>query len=162
MWARRLLGTSGILLATAWLSQLSCGSTPETGVLRLSWRTNGEEIKIPIHQDPNLPAHMRLPEGQAYDARIRPYRLQLSLDGQPWLDRRIEPPGVRHDRPLSVFQEFVVAPGEHDLEVRFSPEAVEGAPPPQPAEPFRIQRNFSAGQVHLITLDAQGAWLVKP
>jgi hypothetical protein len=123
---------------------------------------NGEEIKIPRQQDPNLPAHMRLPEGQAFDSRTRPYRLLVKLDQQPVLERRVESPGLRHDRPLSVFQEFTLNPGRHSLEVRFEPESVPGAPPPQPTRPYQATLEFEAGKVQLLTLDAAGAWLVKP
>lgn len=159
---KRGLATAISLAAMAWLSQLSWGNPPQHGQLRLSWRMNGEEIKVPRQQDPNLPAHMRLPEGQAFDSRTRPYRLQVRLDQQGVVDRRVESPGLRHDRPLSVFQEFTVAPGRHELEVIFAPERVEGAPAPQPSTAYKGSLDFEAGKVNLLTLDAEGAWLVKP
>ena len=158
---RRLLATIVVLWVVAFLSQLTWGRAPADSLLRLSWRTNGEEVRIPRVQDANLPAHMRLPEDQAYDARIRPYRLQVSLDGREVLDRLIDSPGLRHDRPISVFQEFTVAPGNHALEVNFTPQAVEGAPAPEPTKPYRSKLEFQAGRVALLTLDAESAWLLK-
>lgn len=128
-----------------------------TARLRLSWRTNGQEIKIPRLQDPNLPAHMRLPEGQAFDIKIRPYRLILRVDGQTLLERRVEAAGIRHDRPLSVFEELAIPPGPHDLEVHFFPDDLS-----QDDQPFRARWTFGPGRVRLIGLDSEQNWRTLP
>lgn len=162
LFLRRCLAYALGLGILAGLSQVPWGATPEGSLLRLSWRSNGEEIRIPRLQNANLPEHMRLPEGQAYDVRIRPYELRVLLDGREVLRQRVESPGYRHDRPLSVFQEFVVAPGQHALEVQFVPQAVAGAAPPSRGTPYRTQLTFQPGQVVLITQDSQGAWSPPP
>lgn len=158
---RRALMAIGLLLIMVNLGQLSSGRAAEHSMLRLSWRTNGEQIKVAIKQDAQLPAHMRLPEGESYESSVRPYRLQMQLDGTEVLDRRILSAGFRHDRPLSVFEEFSVRPGEHQLVVAFTPETVEGAPPPRETTPYQQKLEFTAGQVKLLTLDVDGAWLIK-
>lgn len=149
---RRILATALALTLLAALSHLPWGRPPEAAVLRLSWRTNGEKIKVPRQQDANLPAHMRLPEDQAFDVKIRPYRLVLKVDGQLLLDQPVVAPGWRHDRPLSVLQEVPLTPGRHAVEANFIPQGL--AEP----EPFRTQAEFRPGRVVLLTLDESGAW----
>ena len=155
---RRWLACALGLAALASLSQVLWGTAPVGSLLRLSWRSNGEEIRIPRQQQANLPEHMRLPEGQAFDVRIRPYELRVLLDGEELLRRQIEAPGYRHDRPLSVFQELAVSPGIHGVEVQFLPQAVAGAAPPLAAIPYQANLTFVPGRVMLVTQDAQGAW----
>lgn len=149
---RRGLAAALALWVLAAFSQVSWGKPPAESLLRLSWRTNGEKIKVPRPQDPNLPAHMRLPEGQAFDEKIRPYLLQLKVDGSLRAERRILAPGWRHDRPLSVLEELALPPGRHSVEVHFIPEGVV-----EPA-PFQSDLEFAAGRVVLITLDENGSW----
>lgn len=158
---RRIFGTLLMALGLIVLSQGSWGRAPQQGLLRLSWRTNGEKIKVPRAQDANLPAHMKLPEGQAFDVYIRPYQLKCLSDGQVQRDLRVVAPGLRHDRPLSVFEEVTLSPGPHRLEVIFNPLEVEGAPSPQPTQPFLVSLDVEAGKVYLLTLDDNGAWLLK-
>lgn len=155
---KRWLASAVGLGVLAGLSQLPWGADPKTSLLRLSWRCNGEEIRIPRRQDENLPVHMRLPESQAFDVRIRPYHLLVFLDGQELLRRQLEAPGYHHDRPISVFQEFAVLPGRHRVEVEFLPQAVEGAAPPSGGKPYRASLTFRPGRVTLITQDPQGSW----
>jgi hypothetical protein len=160
-WIKRTFATAAILAIIAFFSQLSWGTAPGQALLRLSWRINGIEIRVPRAQDPNLPAHMRLPEGQSYDSQVRPYRCKVSMDGSSMMDQRFVSPGFHQDRPISVFQEFEIKPGKHSLEVQFSAEAVEGAPPPEPSAPYRATIDFRAGQVNLLTFDSTGQWQLK-
>lgn len=158
---RRIFGTLVIALGLLGLSHGSWGRVPQQGRVRLSWRTNGEKIKVPRVQDPNLPAHMKLPEGQAFDVYIRPYQLKVLCDGKVQRQLKVVAPGMRHDRPLSVFEEVSLPPGQHTLEVIFDPMEVEGAPSPEPAQPYRVGLEVEAGKVYLLTLDENGGWLLK-
>jgi len=158
---RRVLATFLIAVPLIGLSQIGWGHEPQQGMVRLSWRTNGEKIKVARVQDPNLPAHMKLPEGQAFDVYIRPYQLRFLCDGQLQKELRVVAPGLRHDRPLSVFEELSLNPGHHKLEVVFSPQEVEGAPSPEPTKPYMVDLEVQAGKVYLLTLDDNGAWLLK-
>ncbi|MCE7869735.1 hypothetical protein DYH09_05065, partial [bacterium CPR1] len=54
------------------ISHLGVGQTPTRAALRLSWKTLGEKVQIPVGEDPNLPAHMRVPGG-AFKAVLLPY-----------------------------------------------------------------------------------------
>lgn len=160
-WIRCTFATAAILAIIAFFSQFPWGATPSQAILRLSWRINGVEIRVPRAQDPNLPAHMRLPEGQSYDSQVRPYRCKVSIDGSPMMDQRFVSPGFHQDRPISLFQEFEIRPGQHSLEVQFNAEAVEGAPPPEPVPSYRATLDVRAGQVKLLTLDSSGQWQLK-
>lgn len=108
------------------LSGWSNGTEPEVGVLRLSWKTVGEKIRIDAAEvADDRPAHMR-PQ-QDYEEKMRDYSLTVTVDGTPWLDQVMRPPGLHHDRPISVFEEKELAPGSHRVLVRFWPVQSEGA-----------------------------------
>ncbi|MBX3171166.1 MAG: hypothetical protein KF760_27405 [Candidatus Eremiobacteraeota bacterium] len=158
---RLLFGLFILLLGLGWSARIPWGESPAHATLRLSWRCNGQEIKVPIAQDPNLPAHMRLPPDQAYQVRMRSYLLRVLLDGRPLLEKRIEPAGVRHDRPLSVLEELAVAPGRHRVEVEFRPEPLEGVKE-NLLPGYQGQLDFGAGRVQLITFQEEGHWQLKP
>lgn len=122
----RLLSSFILLTVLAMLSRVDQGASPEYGVLRLSWKTVGEKIRVSTAaQGEDVPAHMRTQQG--YEERMRSYRLTVEVDGKPWLDKEMRPPGWRHDRPISVFEELALPPGEHDLYLRFWPVPEHGA-----------------------------------
>ncbi len=154
----RLLATGVVCWSIVQLAQLPWGGPSPHAWLRLSWRTVGDRVRVPKAQDPNLPAHMRLPESQAFETHLRPYRLKLIVDGQDRIERRVVAPGFRHDRPLSVFEEVALAPGKHRLEVRFDPEKVAGAPDPALNPPGIYELELAAGSVTLIGLSEDGSW----
>jgi len=137
-------------------ARLPWGKAPREAILRLSWRSNGQEIRIPLQQEPNLPTHMRLPQEQAYKVQMRSYVLRVAVDGRRLIEKRVEPAGLRHDRPLSVFEELSVAPGPHQLEVEFAPEDL-----PEKSDGCRVQLEFRPGKVRLVTLQDEGQWQVK-
>jgi hypothetical protein len=130
--ARGVLGlavaaAAGLVVAAA--SRLPYGSDEGDARLRLSWRAPGElveECRSPTEEElAALPAHMRQP--RICEGRVLPYRLRVRLDGAPAVDRRVEPAGARGDRPITVFEETLLSPGRHVVDVSF--ERLEGAPP---------------------------------
>lgn len=156
---RRGLATLAGLGLLAALSHFPWGKTERVALIRLSWRTTGEQVKVARVQDPNLPVHMRLPESQAFELKIRPYHLKVDLDGQPALEQALVAPGFRHDRPLSVFQEFQVAAGEHQLKILFQAQPLAGAAAPPASAPVEMHLACQAGQVYLLTMDEAGKWV---
>lgn len=159
---RILAGLLSLLVGLGASARLPWGQAPPYGLLRLSWRSNGQEIRTAIAQDPNLPKHMQLPEGQAYKVQMRSYLLRVILDGGLVLEKRVEPAGLRHDRPLSVLEELPVAPGRHRVEVEFSPETLETGVPAVLVPKARLDLEFQAGKVQLVTFQEEGQWQVKP
>jgi len=93
---------------------------------------------------------------------MRSYLLRVFLDGRSLLEKRVEPAGLRHDRPLSVFEEMAVAPGRHRVEVEFSPEDLKTGVPPLAVPKARLDLEFQAGKVQLVTFQEEGQWQVKP
>lgn len=158
---KRLLGFAIMLTLLALSAHLHEGETVTQSMLRLGWICNGQEIKIPLVQDPNLPAHMRLPEDKAFKISLRNYSLRVNLDGKTILEKRVIPGGVHHDRPLSVFEEIVVSPGRHQVEVDFSPEPVAGVTDTITVEPYRAEIDFAPAAVHLIIFQDGGQWQTK-
>ena len=156
---RRGLATLAGLGMLAAASHLPWGRAEQLALVRLSWRTMGQQVKVAKFQDPNLPAHMRLPESQAFELRIRPYHLSVDLDGQLALEQTVVAPGFRHDRPLTVFHEFEVAPGKHLLKIFFQGQPLAGAAAPPASAPFEANLACQAGQVYLVTLDDSSQWV---
>ena len=64
-----------------------------------------------------LPVHMRTP--RVCEQKVIPYRLIVRIDdGRP--DTTVVlPAGARHDRPIYVLRDTLLAPGEHFVSVAF-------------------------------------------
>ena len=103
---------------------------PQHAVIRLTWRARGHRLEECRRLSPDelakLPVHMRREE--VCEGRILAYGLRVSLDGRTVVDEMVRPAGARADRPLYVFHEIPVPPGERVLGVSFLREDVlEGA-----------------------------------
>jgi hypothetical protein len=140
-------------------------SDPDDALLRLSWRMRGitaEECRTLTGEElERLPVHMRNP--QACIGVIASYALDVTVDGTLLAADTIRPPGARGDRPLNVLREYPLAPGEHQVRVRFRailPEGVDA-----PADGI-IELAWEGGlrlggrDVALVTLDEGGRSLV--
>jgi len=108
------------MLAVALLSRVPYDSAGrDEALIRLSWRTPGELVtecrRLTPEELERLPAHMRREE--VCEGRMAPYRLRVTIDGEEVLDDIVRAAGVREDRPLYVYRELFVAPGEHRIEV---------------------------------------------
>jgi hypothetical protein len=95
-------------------------------MIRLTWRATSERVDDCRRLSPEelaaLPAHMRREE--VCEGRTLPYLLRVALDGDTVVQERVEPRGTREDRPLYVFHEIPVTPGERALEIAFVREDV--------------------------------------
>jgi hypothetical protein len=100
---------------------------------------------------------MRRPE--VCERRLAAFRLVVALDGAQRIDERVAPEGAQHDRPAYVLRELRVAPGSHQLAVRFSQEfsQQDGAATPPLALDARL--DLAAGEVALVTEDSQSGRL---
>lgn len=123
---RRVLAAglaAAALAATAVLSQLPAGATPEHGAIRLAWRLPGQSWRdcrpLTPTEIARLPAHMRRTE-ECRTVYLH-YRLRVWLDGRAAVDRPVAPLGARGDRPLYVEADLTAAPGRHALRVEFVP-----------------------------------------
>jgi len=122
---RRLIGAAvaGVSLAAlVALSQLPY--TPNPGpeaLLRLSWRARGERVEtcreLSAEEQQNLPRHMR--QQRTCEGTTAEYRLQVVIDGERRVDGPVQGSGEVQLRPLYVYRELALPPGEHRLEVTF-------------------------------------------
>lgn len=125
MTPRRLLGPAiavAIMLLIGWLSQVPLAlESGDVSLIRLSWRARGErerECRPPNEAERRqLPRHML--QTEICEGRIAPYALEVTLDGATLLRDTIRGSGARQDRPLYVYRELRVSPGDHALEVEF-------------------------------------------
>jgi hypothetical protein len=170
---RRVLGAGlavAVTAAVVWLSQAGYGSPPAEALVRLSWRARSERVQecrqLSAAEIAALPEHMRRTE--ECEGRVLPYRLRVTLDGREMADALVRGGGARGDRPVYVFRDLPVAPGEHRLSVHF---VRQGGPATHHAEagrrlssPARLELEeeftLAAGQVLLVTYDPDRAALV--
>jgi hypothetical protein len=144
-------------LAVGALSRVPYGVRDgETSLVRLSWRYRGEREEecreLSEEELARLPAHMRQPivcEGQAVS-----FLLEVTIDGAAAARDTIRAAGARADRPLYVFRELPVTPGAHALRVSLRSLAGDGD------LDLDTRVDLAAGEVALVTLDAEGARLV--
>lgn len=125
--ARRVLGWGvavAVTVAVVALSQVPWAEERTADAeLRLAWRFTSERVrqcrKLTPEEQARLPAHMR----RAEDCRrgLRPYRLQIGLDGGAVADDTVRPRGAESDRPLFVYRRLRLAPGSHAVRVAFTP-----------------------------------------
>lgn len=128
---------AGLLAAAATLALAGLSRAPyraagdDEARVRLSWRVRAEqagECRRPTEEELEaLPPHMRNPE--ACVGSLRPFRLRVRVDGRTVVDDRVRPGGARGDRPVYVFREVAVAPGERRLRVTFEQERGPGRGP---------------------------------
>lgn len=129
---------AAVLAITATLALRGLSHVPFAGerdpraVVRLSWRVLGRQIRECRRLSPEelqqLPAHLRREE--VCEGRVAPYRLKVLLDGSLADSGLVRASGARQDRPIYVFREISVEPGEHRLEISF----VSELPASEPAE----------------------------
>ncbi|MBI4537892.1 MAG: hypothetical protein HY704_00095 [Gemmatimonadetes bacterium] len=119
-------GTALLALAAAAgigaLSRVPYDAVAGDGALiRLSWRFRNEPEtecrRLPPEELAKLPIHMRQAEECA--GKVAPFLLTVTLDGAAVAHDTVRPHGARADRPLYVYREFQVEPGEHALHVAF-------------------------------------------
>lgn len=121
----RLLGPAisvAIMLSIAGLSQVPLALEPaDVSLIRLSWRARGErqrQCRPPSEEERRqLPPHML--QAEICEGRIAPYALEVVLDGATLLRDTVRGSGARQDRPLYVYRELRVEPGDHTLRVDF-------------------------------------------
>jgi hypothetical protein len=111
---------AGSAAALAALSQVPY--TPEPGpeaLLRLSWRARGERVEtcreLSAEEQRNLPQHMR--QQRICEGTTAEYRLRVDFDGQRRMDEPVQGSGEVQVRPLYVYRELALPPGEHRLGV---------------------------------------------
>lgn len=124
-WSSPAAGLIVAVLAAALLAALSdvpydAGSSDQA-LVRLSWRVRGERVeecrRLAREELAARPAHMR--QAEVCQGRVLPYRLTVALNGETVVDRLVHAAGAREDRPIYVFQEIAVRPGDYDLSVAF-------------------------------------------
>lgn len=114
-----------VLVALRWLSVAPLGGvdgdTPASQ-LRLSLSARPERIErctdLSDEELAKLPAHMRLrTKCEGFSAR---YLLTISLGDTQLASDTLRGGGLRHDRPLHVFREHSLSPGEQRLRIEVS------------------------------------------
>ncbi|HEY7519918.1 MAG TPA: cytochrome b N-terminal domain-containing protein [Methylomirabilota bacterium] len=128
------------------------GSDADHAVLRLGWRLPGQVREHCRDLTPEevaaRPVHMR--SGQECVREPLAYELTASVDGRVIARKRVRPPGLRRDRPLSVEEEFDIRPGAHAVTVTFGPETADTS---GKILAYDGTVRFDRGRVVLITYD---------
>lgn len=122
-WSRRLAGT--VVAALALLGLRAGSLTPlrtapdDAAMLRLSWSARPERIehcrRLSDAELAERPQHMRL--RWECEGRFAHYLLRVSVDGRVVAADTVRGSGLRNDRPIHLFREYAVAPGERHVTV---------------------------------------------
>ena len=156
-WRRRAFaaGFSAALLGLVAVgSRWPLGTDADHAVLRLGWRLAGQARERCRELSPEeiaaRPVHMR--QSRECVSEALAYDLTAAVDGQVLVRKRVRPPGMRGDRPLSVEEDLDVRPGARAVTVRFIPE--------DPASGARVLAfdgtvQFERGRVVLVTNDGE-------
>ena len=131
---RSVLGGVVAVAATAGvvaLSNLPYAVAPgEEGELRLAWRWPSERVeqcrRLSAAEQAKLPAHMR----RTVECRrgLRPYLLEVLVDGRRLAYDSVLARGAGSDRPLAVFRRLPLTRGRHTVRVVFSPVTAPAGP----------------------------------
>jgi hypothetical protein len=120
----RVMGIAAALLVTigiTWASAVRMPSSPAVAVLRLAWTARPERIEDCRPQSEEelakLPAHMR--QAVVCEGTTAAYRLEVRRDGALIAHQIVRGGGLRHDRPLYVFRDISLPPGDAAISVRF-------------------------------------------
>jgi len=120
----RAIGMATALLATVgvtWTLSVPMSSSPAVALLRLAWTARPERIEDcrPQREEElaKLPAHMR--QAVVCTGTTAAYRLEVRRDGAVIADQIVRGGGLRHDRPLYVFRDISLPPGDAAITVRF-------------------------------------------
>lgn len=122
-WPRRI---TGLLVAAGVLVLLRAGSltplstAPEgTAMLRLSWSARPERIeqcrRLSDAELAERPQHMRL--RWECEGRFARYLLSVAVDGRVLATDTVRGGGLRNDRPMHLFREYAVVPGDRHVTV---------------------------------------------
>jgi hypothetical protein len=169
--ARPVYGAVVVLLMLAGIgagSRVPVTLVPtDSALVRLAWRTIGERVRhcrtLTPEELQKIPSHMRRTE-ECRDVAL-PYRLTVEIGERQVGDRLVHAAGARQDRPLYVFQEFPIAPGEHHLTIHYA----RAAEPPAGAEavgetPPQLELDtvvhIAAREIVVVTYDADRRRLV--
>jgi quinol-cytochrome oxidoreductase complex cytochrome b subunit len=114
----------GLLLITgiAAVSRLPLDHSREhdQGMLKLSWKMQGERAEkcreFTDEEVKRIPIHMR--KKNKCEVVYLPYVLKIHIDGKE-IVKPYKPGGYRQDRPMLVYEEMNIEPGEHFIEVEF-------------------------------------------
>lgn len=116
---------SGVILfmMISFLSQIPTVFSDDSGILRLSWRLTGQNIKIcedrTQDQLNNIPAHMRTQ--QICIQKPIDYQLLVSINGESKINEIIKAGGLHGDRPIYVHRDIKLHSGNHQVQIHFEP-----------------------------------------
>jgi ferredoxin len=144
--------SAALLALVALGSRWPQGAVPDHAILRLGWRLAGQVRErcrdLTVEEQATRPVHMR--RSRECVTEVLTYDLIAAVDGQVIARKRVRPPGLRGDRPLSVEEEFDIRPGEHQVTVTFRPEHPEAG---GKVLAFESPVRFEQGRVVLISHD---------
>ena len=106
----------------------------------------------------SLPIHMRTAE--ICDSKALAYLLKIRVDGKELAEVPIRPGGLHADRPIYVNRDVAVVPGDHEVNLEFTPIDDESGR----AISLGLKRSlrFERGRIILIYLSSdQQSFIVK-
>jgi hypothetical protein len=149
------LAAGATMLACVCVAAHRTASDPTDGaVLALAVRTMAGTVQdcrtLSTEELAVLPRHMQ--RSEICEARAVPYRLELTIDGEPRLDRVYRAAGIHGDRPITVDERILLAAGRHALAIRFAPVQAE-AGHDLPVFTFAETVDLETGRIRVAALE---------
>jgi len=151
----RLVSGGGLLAILLIVAHGTASDPTEGAVLGVAVRTMAGTVQEcrPLSEEElaALPRHMR--RSQACESHAVPYRLEVTVDGEPRLDRIYRAAGIHGDRPLTVEEHVPVAAGSRAVKIRLAP--VESAREDHAAPVFSLEQEvtFEQGRIRVAKLE---------
>lgn len=147
--------TSVLLWCVAYLSNFERGHVGSDAYLRLSWRFPLQKVQecrtVTAEEKSKRPIHMQV-DSECVNHAIS-YLLVVFVDGIEVLNKAVQSPGFKSDRPLLVDAELPVSPGKHTVKLTFVPNhSVELDTAQAPKLVQVIKADFVAGIARLVKL----------
>lgn len=154
--AARAAVSLALLAAMGYLARLPYGQKTTHAVLRVSVRAAAQQHDTcQTRSDAELarlPVHMR--QKTYCERRLLPYRLRIDINGEPKLDKILQPRGVHGDRPVVSDNSFHLVPGSHLLTATLIPASTNDQTAPVGFE-YNGSVTLTAGQIAVLKMDRQ-------
>lgn len=155
------VAVAALTLGLRWASAVPVApDADDRGLLRVAFRARPERIEVCRDRTPEelagVPAHMR--QARVCDGVSATYRLEVELDERVVVAEVVHGGGLRRDRPIYVFREVPLPPGEVEIDVRFARrEPAPPAPPGAVPDSLTLERRLHVAprQVVLVTYDEE-------
>jgi hypothetical protein len=151
----RLVSGGGLLAILLIVTHGTASDPTEGALLGIAVRTMAGTVQecraLSEEELAALPRHMR--RSEVCESHAVPYRLEVTVDGEPRLDRIYRAAGIHGDRPLTVEERIRVRAGVRAVGIRFAPVESPGPDHAPPVFTLEQEVSFAEGRIRVAKLE---------